>query len=64
MTNHTQNILRSLLFAGGLFATEPAHQPVSIGDPPESRSVAARYQTRHRTSNFFMRSRISAVRGA
>lgn len=64
MPDHTQRFFIALLCIGAILATDSAREPVSTGDRPECRSVAARYPTRQRTSNFFMRSRISSVRGA
>ena len=63
MPADSPKLLCALFFAGTILVTELVREPVSTGDRPECRSVAARYQTRTRTSNFFMRSRISSVRG-
>jgi len=64
MTDHTLKCLSSLLFFGTILMPEFVRQPLSVGDRSECPSLAARYQTQQRASNFFILSRISAVRGA
>ena len=57
-------LLFGLILGGIIHTVELASETTASVSPSDNTRFAARYQTRQRTSNFFMRSRISSVRGA